>query len=333
MSKTLAVYDADWVVFAASALAEERTINVIHKQSGREKEFNTRSEFYGNWRKKDGGWLAEVNKTRDTPFLVDEFDIVDVQTPKPFGMCVNIIKTCIESVQYKLGLGEDDYYGFVGKGDSFREDASTIIKYKGNRDESLSPIHLSEAKQYIVDQHNSEWQEGIEVDDRTVMECYRKPNRILVAKDKDAVGTGCLVFNPDQMDVPQDCHNLGKLWIDDKKKVRGYGRKFFMWQIMYGDSSDNYFSTSACPDTRFGEKSAYNLLAPCKTDKECWQALVDGYKTLYPEPKAVVGWRGDEILIDWKYVMQENVTLAHMLRWDGDKIVIDDVFHRLNIVV
>lgn len=328
----LAIYDADYIAFAAASLAEEKTINVIHKQSGREKEFKTRTEFYGHWRKKNGGWLAEVNKSRETPFVVDDFDIIDVQTPAPFGMAVNVVNTIIDSVQQRLGLSDKDYYGFVGKGKSFREDISTIIKYKGNRESSMRPIHLDAIKQYLVDKKNCEWQSGIEVDDRVVMECYKKKDRVIVAVDKDSMGTACNVFNPDKMDVPKDCNVFGKIYIDDQKEVRGVGRKWFYLQCLYGDDSDNYFANSAC-DVKWGKKSAYDMLAPCKTDKECWQALVDGYKQLYPEPKTITGWRGDEILIDWKYVIQENVTLAHMLRFVGDKIVVDDVLDRLGIIV
>ena len=73
MSKKLAVFDMDYVAFQAAALSEERSVNVIHKQSGREMKFANRTEFYGNWRKKDGGWLAEKNKGRDSPFLLDGY--------------------------------------------------------------------------------------------------------------------------------------------------------------------------------------------------------------------------------------------------------------------
>lgn len=333
MSHTLAVYDMDFVVFQAAALAEERTITVVHKQSGREKSFKTRTDFYGHWKKKQGGWLAEVNKTRETPFLVDEFDIIDVQTPSSFGHCVNVINTQIEAIQSKLNFGADSYYGFVGNGNSFREKVSTIIKYKSNRDNMLRPIHLSEAKQYVVDKCNCEFQEDIEVDDRVVMECYKNPERILVAVDKDSMGTGCLVFNPDKMDTPLDCNCFGKLYLNDKNEVKGYGRKWFYYQIAYGDDSDNYFANSANPEYRWGEKSAYNALAGAKTDKEALQALVDVYKTLYPEPKVITGWRGNEITVDWKYMLQENTTLAHMLRFEGDKILVDDVLNRLGISV
>ena len=56
--------DSDFVCFEAASLAEKRSVVVTHKQSGRQKEFDTRTEFWGHWKTKSGGWLAEQNKQR-----------------------------------------------------------------------------------------------------------------------------------------------------------------------------------------------------------------------------------------------------------------------------
>jgi hypothetical protein len=54
---------------------------------------------------------------------------------------------------------------------------------------------------------------------------------------------------------------------------------------------------------------------------------------LYPAPKKITGWRGDEILIDWKYVLRENFTLARMLRWKDDVVDLDEVMRKLKVEV
>jgi 5'-3' exonuclease len=134
--------------------------------------------------------------------------------------------------------------------------------------------------------------------------------------------------------------------LDSKGEVRGHGRKFLYFQVLSGDSSDNYKANSASKK-KWGAKSAYALLKDCKNDKECFEALVNGYMTLYPEPSRVIGWRGYEdpatlevlkpnaddfaIDIDWLYVMQENFTMAHMLRWDGDKFEVKPLLEKLGV--
>lgn len=322
------VFDYDFIKFAAACLAEERTIKVVHKQSGREKFFQTRTDFYGNWHKKNGGWLSEQNKKRTTPFLVEDFEIFDLQTPKPKSHAIQCAKTQIESILHKVEA--DSYYGFVGKGKSFREDLSTILKYKGTREGLLRPIYLDDVAEYIVKNHNGEYQEHSEVDDRVVQEWHRDKSLTVVGGEKDFMGCEINFFNPSTMDTPMKIRGLGGLYIDAKKKVRGHGRMFKYHQCLSSDSADNYAANSAS-DVKWGEKSSYNLLAPCKTDKECFEALVKGYKTLYPEPKMITGWRGNKIEVDWLYVLNENLNLAHLHRWENDFINTKAVLDKLGI--
>ena len=96
------VFDFDFVKFSAACLGEDRSIKVVHKKSGNEKTFATRTEFWGDWRKKAGGYLAEINKGRLTPFLAEDFDIFDVQTPKPKSHPLRCADTQIESILTRL---------------------------------------------------------------------------------------------------------------------------------------------------------------------------------------------------------------------------------------
>jgi hypothetical protein len=82
---------------------------------------------------------------------------------------------------------------------------------------------------------------------------------------------------------------------------------------------------------KWADMSAYNVLKDAKNDKEALEAMVRGYKTLYPAPKTVKGWRGEDIDIDWLYVMRENFTLARMLRWEDDKVDVLDVMDKLGV--
>lgn len=321
------IFDYDFIKFEAACLAEKRSIKVIEKKSGNEYSFKNRTEFYGNYLKKNGGWLAEYNKSLFSPLLPEDFIIEDVQEALPISHAKKVVETRIDSILDKLD--KTSYHGYIGKGKSFREDVSTIVQYKGNRTNLLKPLLLDEVGEYIHKKHDGEYVTGIEADDQCVISCHNS-DKILACVDKDYMGCEITVFNPDTMDSPLAISGVGKLWIDDKKKVRGYGRKWLYHQVMSGDSSDNYFANSAS-DKKWGEKSSYNLLSPCKTDKECLEALVEGYKILYPEPREIIGWRGDKIRVDWLYVLKENFQLARMLRWEGDNVDIEKVMNKLGV--
>lgn len=323
-----AVIDMDFIKFEAACLAEERSIIVTHKATGNQKEFGTRTEFYGEWRKKSGGWLAEQNKSRLTPFLVEDFDIEDKQTSKGMVVARQVVKARLEAILGKLGT--QDYYGFVTSGKSFREGISTVLKYKGNRDNLLRPLLLTEVSEYLVKHCNTEYQSHYEVDDRVIMEWNSDKEMVVIGNEKDYLGCEINFFNPDTMDEPQEIRGLGGLWIDGNKQVKGYGRKWLYQQVCSSDSADNYAANSAC-STKWGEKSAYNLLSPCQTDAECFEAMKKCYQKLYPEPKTITGWRGDEFEIDWLYMLNENFQLARMRRWEGDEFHVKDVLTKLGI--
>jgi hypothetical protein len=203
--------------------------------------------------------------------------------------------------------------------------ASTIKEYKGDIKETLKPLMLDEIEDYLKRMHKATEVRGLEADDQVVIDCTANQNLVLVGVDKDYYGCdGITLYNPDKMDRPQRIEGLGKLWADGKGNVRGEGRKFFYFQILSGDDSDCYWANSAS-DIKWADKSAFKVLDECKTDKECWNAILDTYKMLYPEPKEITGWRGDKFTVDAKYVLKENCTMAHMLRKPDDKFDLDKV--------
>jgi len=329
--------DLDAHKYRCASVGEERTILVIHKQSGREKTFKTRTEFWGHHKKKSGGWLAEVNKQRlekgKEPFKPEDFEIQDKQEIKE--PLANILHTCKLSVESAVkASGADKAVYYIGKGESFRVGKSTLLEYKGNRTGILKPLLLDEVSEYLTRKFGAEVITDLEVDDVVNMNAYRKKGHFQLILDKDGYGAGADMFNfqkPEEGIVKTDC--FGKLFIDTSgksPKVCGYGRMFKLWQCCSGDDSDNYYANCKS-DIAWGGMSAYNALVNCQNDKELFEAAIGVFKHLYPEPKVVTGWRGDEILIDWKYVMQECFTLCHMLRWEGDEVHLLDVFDKLKI--
>lgn len=332
-------FDYDPVLYECGFIGETRSVKVVHRQSGDEYEFPNRTAFFGHWKKKAGGWLAEYNEGRKTPRLAEEFDYIDVQTPEPIANCIHTMKQIIQGL--KEVCGAETYYGYSGKGDSFRLGVSTVIKYKGNRDGMLRPIHLDELKEYLRKNHALHLVEGIEADDACSIDLYdayqvwKKTKSdddklVLAYVDKDYLQCAGHLYNTKQQDGIDTYDGFGWLNVNDKGAVKGRGRMWLYQQVLSGDDADNYHANSAS-SMKWAEKSAYNLLKDCKTDKEAFEALVKGYKQLYPAPKKIIGWRGDEIEIDWLYVLQENFTLAKMLRWEGDKTDVKEVMDKLGV--
>lgn len=327
------IIDSDYIRYAAGFASEKRKIKVVHQTTGDEYIFSNRTEFYGRGKAKDKGWIAEQNAERDSPLLASEFDIYDIQIPEPIENALNTAKRMFEGILETFETR--NYIAYYGKGDSFRVDRSTIIQYKGNREGTLRPIRIEEITEYLVKKFGMIPCIGLEADDWCNIE-GQKPNTVVTSIDKDTGGCPVLWYNPNK---PEDGivngRQFGKIWVEEKskgnKEVRGYGRKFFYYQVAYGDDVDNYRANSAT-DKEWGKLGAFDILEGCKNDRESLQALVNIYKTLYPTPHKIVGWKGETITIDWLYVMQENWDMAHMWRNpDSDYIDVKQVLDKLKV--
>jgi hypothetical protein len=329
VTKLTSIIDLDYVKYASASVGEKRSIIVTHKSSGREKEFNTRTEFYGRDKAKTGGWLGELNSKRDSPFAVDEFEIVDQQIAEPIDHVLQIAKTQVEGDLKRLGTNK--YKAFLGKGDSFRVELSTLKKYKDNRKDMLRPLHMDAVTEYLERKFKAEIVTGIEADDRCVIEAYNNPNAVIQGLDKDYYSAPVRFFNVNRPDEGiQDCNQFGSLWLDDKGDVRGIGRMHLYWQVASNDTSDNY-AANCFSDIKWAGKSAYKSLVEAKTDNEAWEKLKGVFQYLYPEEKTVLGWRNDPTNLTWDYVLNEMFVMARMLRFEGENLNAYDVMDKLGV--
>lgn len=328
MSKNItALVDLDFSKYSVASVGETRFIDVTHKPSGRIKRFNNVTEFYG--RNKKGGWLAETNKDRDSPFELSEFEIIQGrEVTEPIENVLHSAKLSVEGSVKRSGSSKAKYY--IGKGDSFRVELSTLKEYKGNRLDK--PLLLDEVVEYLEKKFKPEIVTGYEVDDILCMEGFKDPdNTVVVGNDKDYKSCPIRYFDAAKEGAKVlDCRGFGELYRDGKGKVRGHGRLFKCHQIISEDSCDNY-KANCFSDIKWGEVAAYNALKDCKDDKEAWEVMVGVFKHLYPEPKEVIGWRGDTILIDHMHVFQEMVNMAHLHRWENDFLKVTDILDKMDI--
>lgn len=330
MTPTHAVVDLDAFKYSAAHVGQKKSIRVVHKTEDWSEEYKSRTAFYGHWKKKAGGALAELNKERDSPWLVEEFDIEDITIPEPIANVLHTAKVMVDEVLKQSGA--ETYEMYMGKGDSQRVEWSTLLKYKGNRDNLEKPFHLDAISDYLERRYKAEIITDREADDMCVIRAYKQPNHFVIGEDKDYWGSpvNYLDINRTHRGIV-NCDKLGKLFKDEKNIVRGEGRMHLYYQIITQDDVDNY-KANCFSDKDWGSVSGFNTLVDCKTDKECFEAMVHTFKHLYPEKKVVTGWRGDEIEIDHMYVFQEMFAMAMMQRTLDDPIVnVREVCDRMGV--
>lgn len=309
--QTIALFDFDIIAYRAAAAAEKRSVKITYKSSGNSREFKTRTEF-----KK---FLKEKNLDYDE----SKFIVEDVQRPEPVENACQIVKMQVYNI--KRQIKADYTEGFVGTGDNnFRLQLDLPELYKGNREESLRPLLLDDAKKYVLSKFPGEKVAGIESDDMLVIRSHEflaaghKP--VVITLDKDqwgCVGTSYYDWTKEDakvIDVPA----FGYVeHIKEKNKTVGLGLNFYCFQMLFGDSADNYFP-SDLHGKRFGEISAVNLLKDCKNVNELFTVVEKQYKEWFPNPITYKTQTGSIVTKDYKDILELYHSACYMLRYRND---------------
>ena len=325
----LFVIDCDTAVFRASKFIQEDYIIVKHNKSGKEKEFRNKTEFYGHFKKKSGGWLADVNKElteKGKPTIpVEDFTITEHERLideigdhleagiRKFDEFIGSVKKARLAPTYRLCIGGSS---------NFRYDLAETLPYKGER--PSKPIMFLEIKEAIISKYKSKVHlvDGKECDDelsvygKENVEEFRKSSKwkyVLGYIDKDLKMIYSPSINIDKMDegvvlrTPLEC------------------AKCYATQCLIGDKSvDNIAGLPNLTEelrTKYnirkgkslGATTALNLLEPCETTKEVFERVVEAYKSYYGvELFEFTNYKGETFECDWLDRLNEVAMLVYM---------------------
>jgi hypothetical protein len=147
---------------------------------------------------------------------------------------------------------------------------------------------------------------------------------VIASSDKDIFTTPCKVMSLDSPKKPVDCNVFGGLHLNDKGKVKGIGRKYFYFQLLYGDDSDCYRPfVQSTTVKKYGEKGVFADLVGLNTDKECVDFILSKYQKAYPKPFTFTDWEGIKRTYTWQDVLQEIMDMAYMRRFYGDNLTVE----------
>lgn len=337
--ETIVIIDSDQSSYQAASANERRTIKVTNKETQEILEFKTRTEFWGRKKLSLGGWLADQNLQREVNglplYTKDDFIVEDVQTPQDVRLCLSNVKSKINHIMNHLGLTK--YHCILGGSNNFRLKLPAPEQYKSNRDYSIRPLQLADAREYIEKYHNAIVVDKIEADDKIAQFGYEGYlhfrekgwfSHIIATFDKDNLTSPCLMFNtyseegtfkhPNPIFVDD---GLGHLFLD-KGKVKGQSFKLKCQQLLIGDPSDlvtPYQPFAKALKINFGETSSYKLLQPLTSKKECLEAVIKQYKEWFPNGVEFINHDGREIKMSAGQWLDVIYKMIHMKISDDDK--------------
>lgn len=325
-NQVLLVLDADEIAYQIAAACEQRGVVATNTMNEAQANFKHKTAF------KDFTAGLEIPEGH---FVLEETQIAE--DPKN---AFATVKAKINNLKSKFNTERVELY-ISGEG-NFRLDIPTPIRYKSGRKEQLRPLLLDQVREYLIKYHNAKIVNGRESDDLLVQRMYdgAKSGEIIVAVTIDKDARQCdrgYLYNPDKDELLVNC-GFGELYIDDKSKVRGTGRKWLYVQTILGDSTDSYDPRDLVEVVkgkrpRFGEKAAFNLLKDCTDDKSCWKVIHDLYLDWFgADTFTFDSWNKDKIETNYLGALQMYFDFARMKRFDDDNVDVILVLKKLGVI-
>lgn len=312
MTNNTIILDGDEIAYNCAVVCEQRSIVATHTPSGRSREFKTRTDFRQFI---EGQWEEEL------------FIVKDVQTASDFDTVKKIINLKTTGLLGELDANKSEIY--ISGDNNFRLSLPLPYRYKSSRIFTVRPVHLSAAKDYLI------LKGAVKIDDREaddmlaqrMFDGYTDNKKIIaVTVDKDARMNMGWLYNPDRkkegVRYIEGFGSITKVVKQGKPaKVEAYGRLMLYFQLLLGDSTDFYNPRDWMPDkVKFGEISAYKLLADCKDDREAIDVVVKQYKKWYPKPFSFTDCNGQlHLNFTWADCLQAIADCAYMRRSDDDR--------------
>lgn len=178
----------------------------------------------------------------------------------------------------------------------------TVMPYQANRQGKIKPALLEPLRDALFEHFSSHPQITIfrswdyEADDGMIIEHFLNKEALLWSPDKDLRVTPYPFWEEKQCKVSALADRFGFLREEYTEsgtfKCTGRGTKFFLAQMLMGDTADNVKGITKYKGKLCGAKLAFNVLNECTTEHEAVNLVLDAYawNCQNPLPEAYALW-------------------------------------------
>lgn len=297
------IVDMDTLIFRVASACQRDYIKVTNPE-GKSKDFKNRTEFKA--------YCAERN------WNYEDFKILDQVEAEHVKNCLAVLKKSLEKLKRDFGITHTELY--QGGENNPRLDYPLQDRYKANRKEE-KPVHLKDCHDYAVAHLGSKIVTGLETDDIVQMRFLDCTNMdgvscFLATVDKDAKQ----VFQSDKVfkiinlaswEVESFKGGIGELHMNARGEVKGSGLVWLLFQVMQGDTVDNYAQKKLFPK-KYGEKSFFKDFAHIDNIPELLNQYVKITKQKLPEVVEYTAWDGTEVKMNWLQTQELFWNCAYM---------------------
>jgi hypothetical protein len=256
-------------------------------------------------------------------------DEVEATEPPLFFLTESALVNRILNKKRKfVGEPETEYVA------NFRDKVAVTKEYKGNRKLQKKPFHYKNLANYVMcgkfDYHVAT--AGLEADDALCIyqnkALAQGSSTIICSRDKDL--RQCKGWHYSWECAQQG--SLGPLLVDElgslintsankfekngkpkKLKVLGTGSKFFYYQLLTGDSTDNIVGIMGK-----GPSFAYNLLRDAVDERECYELVAEVYVKTFGDV-----WEEKlKEMADLLYIIKNVDEEGNVVKWTKPKLML-----------
>lgn len=307
--KTL-IIDADTILYSSAAKEQINKCLAIHKKSGREKMFPSKTSF-NEWLKESGKWTKDDFEFKSIPELVGET-----------AYACSSVKKKVEAIVEASGC--DDFQVCVqGTGNFRKERQAKFVAYKAQRTEK--PLLFYDVLDYVIKKYKDKVRvsHGIETDDFITITAWdylnngKQDDLVIAAVDKDICQ--CSVGNM-----------LNYFRLEDGIFFNTHEMQYkaFWTAVLVGDTADNIPGLLHVSDitkkqygiktTGCGKVGAARILSDTVSEQDCAERVMEAYCRSWPE--------------DWRERLEEMCFFLWLQRKQADMFTFKThVLQRLGI--
>lgn len=218
------------------------------------------------------GFAAEASWKH---FLGENWD----GSPPPWDVAEKILDERISHIEYQCEATEPSVMFFTGK-TNFRNDIAKRQPYKERA--GHKPYHYDNIGLYLECYFECRKQEGLEADDLISLTAIANPDTtIICTRDKDLRQVAGWHYGWELGKQPSfgpfRSTGYGTIALSaDRKKITGWGLKFFLSQCLTGDGVDNVPGLPGC-----GPVASYELLHDTQSYKDGLDKVFGAYFLKY----------------------------------------------------
>lgn len=200
---------------------------------------------------------------------------LEVESPPPFSIVEDMLESRMAHI-LAVAEADDSPILCISSNNNFRNAIAKSSKYKDRK--SHKPYHYKNIKAYAECRWEVREEDGLEADDLLGILLSSEENIICCSRDKDLLQVPGWHFQWEVNNQPQFgpflVEGYGELILsEDGKKLKGWGDKFFLAQLIMGDRVD---TIPGLPS--HGPVTAFTILQDTHTYAEGLEAVREAYK-------------------------------------------------------